>query len=67
MSLNCQSTLKMIGIAEKYDKNLFIHHSRRWDRDYLMVKKILDSGLLGDILLIQAKVMLCDEGWPAWE
>ncbi len=66
MSLDYQSTLKMIEISEKYDKNLFVHHSRRWDRDYQLVKKVLDSNLLGDILLIQAKVMLCDEGWPAW-
>lgn len=66
MSLNYQSTLKMIKTSEKYGKNLFVHHSRRWDRDYLLVKKTLDSDLLGDILLMQARVMLCDEGWPAW-
>lgn len=66
MSMNYKSTLRMIEASKKYGKNLFVHHSRRWDRDYLLVKKTLDSNILGDILLVQAKVMLCDKGWPAW-
>ena len=66
MSTNYRSTLEMIKTAEKNSKNLFVHHSRRWDRDFLRVKEIIDSKILGNLLLIQSSVMLCDEGWPAW-
>ena len=66
MSLTYASTLRMVEAAEKNDKHLFVHQSSRWDRDFLLLKDVINSGLLGEILLIQSKVMLCDEGWPSW-
>lgn len=66
MSLNYESALRMIEAAEKFKKYLIVHHSRRWDKDFLIVKKYISSGILGKILSIQTRVMLCDEGWPAW-
>jgi len=66
MSINYESTLRMVKAAEKNKKHLFVHQSSRWDRDYLLVKEIIESGLIGDVMVIQSKVMLCDEGWPAW-
>jgi predicted dehydrogenase len=56
----------MIRAAEAAKRHLFVHHSSRWDRDYRLVKEVIASGLLGDILVIQSKVTLCDEGWPGW-
>jgi len=66
MSVNYESTVRMVKAAEKNGKHLFVHQSSRWDRDYLLVKDVINSGLIGDVLVIQSKVMLCDEGWPAW-
>ena len=66
MAMDYASTLKMIQAAEKNHRHLFIHQSGRWDRDYLLLKDILMSGILGDLLLVKQEVMLCDEGWPAW-
>jgi len=66
MSVSYESALRMVEAAEKNKRNIFVHQSSRWDRDYLLVKDIINSGLIGDILVIQSKVMLCDEGWPAW-
>jgi len=66
MSLNFESTLRMIKAAEKNDRKILVHHSSRWDRDFLLVQDTIRSGILGEILMIQSKVMLCDAGWPAW-
>lgn len=66
MSVSYESCRRMIRAAEKNERHLFVHHSSRWDRDFLLVKEAIASGLLGEILVIQSKVMLCDEGWPAW-
>ncbi len=66
MSMSYESTRRMIAAAEKNGGKLLVHHSSRWDRDFLLVQDLIASGKLGDILLIQSKVMLCDEGWPAW-
>ena len=66
MSVNHESCLRMVKAAEQNDRFLFVHQSSRWDRDFLLVKDTIASGLLGDILTIQSNVFLCDEGWPAW-
>lgn len=66
MSMTYDSTLRMIEAAERNKKHLFVHHSSRWDRDYLLVRDTIKSGKLGDILCIKSCVMLCDIGWPAW-
>lgn len=66
MSMSYESTKRMIRAAEKYKRNIFVHQSSRWDRDYFLVRDAIKSGKLGEILMIQSKVMLCDIGWPSW-
>ena len=66
MSVNYESTLQMIKAAEKNKKQIFVHQSSRWDRDFLFIKDVVKSGLIGDILVLKTKVMFCDEGWPSW-
>jgi len=66
MSINYESTQRMIKSAEKNEKQIFVHQSSRWDRDFLLIKDIISSGLIGDILVLKAFVMYCDEGWPSW-
>lgn len=66
MSMTYESTLRMIDAAEKNNKHLFVHQSSRWDRDFLVLKETIKSGKLGEILCVQSKVTLCDEGWPQW-
>ncbi len=66
MSVNYESTLRMIKAAEKNKKKIFVHQSSRWDRDFLSIKDAVESGLIGDILVLKTFVMYCDEGWPSW-
>ena len=66
MSVSYESCRRMIQAAEKNKRYLFVHQSSRWDRDFLLVKEVIASGLLGELLVIQSKVMLCDQGWPGW-
>ncbi len=40
---------KLIALAEKTKKVLTVFHNRRWDGDFLTVKKLIDSGKLGEI------------------
>ncbi|PJN88784.1 oxidoreductase [Bacillus sp. mrc49] len=39
----------LIKIAEEEHLLLSVYHNRRWDNDFLTVKKLLDDGVLGDI------------------
>jgi len=66
MSVNYESCFRMVKAAEQHKKHLFVHQSSRWDRDFLLIKDTIASGILGEILTIQSNVLLCDEGWPAW-
>lgn len=40
---------ELIAIAKKSGKLLTVYQNRRWDSDFLTVRKLLDEGKLGDI------------------
>jgi len=63
MSLNYESTLRMIKSAEKNKRELLVFHSTRWDRDFLIVKEYIESGKLGKVLTVHLRVMLFGEYW----
>lgn len=66
MSMDYKSTLRMIEASNNYKKNLFVYQSQRWDRDYLLVKDIIDSNKLGKIMLIEANTLEFGEEWGGW-
>jgi scyllo-inositol 2-dehydrogenase (NADP+) len=66
MAMNFESAQRMVQAAESCKRELFVHQSSRWDRDFLLVKETIESGRIGNLLQIQSRVYLCDEGWPSW-
>ncbi len=44
----------LIEVSEKTGKKIFVYQNRRWDGDFLTVKKIINHGLLGDIQYYEA-------------
>ena len=44
-----QEASELIDIAKKVNKKIFVYHNRRWDGDFLTVKKLLAENTLGDI------------------
>ena len=45
---------ELINIARKVNRKIFVYHNRRWDGDFLTIKKILENKLLGDIAEYEA-------------
>ena len=45
---------EIIQLAEAKDRKIFVYQNRRWDGDFLTIKKLLDSGMLGDIQYYEA-------------
>lgn len=41
---------QLIELAQKENKVLSVHQNRRWDGDFLTVKKLLESNLLGRLV-----------------
>ena len=45
---------ELIKLAEKYQLTLSVFHNRRWDGDFLTVKKLLNNDSLGEIRLFES-------------
>jgi scyllo-inositol 2-dehydrogenase (NADP+) len=68
VTLNVNDLNKIISEAEKTGKIFTAHLQRRFDRDYLMVKKTIESGVIGNVHTIESRIMgergVC-YGWRA--
>ncbi len=53
MSFNALDCVKMSEFAERYDRTLTICHVLRYSPFFTELKKILDSGVIGDVISIQ--------------
>ena len=65
MCLNAAEADAMIDASRRHGVLLSVFHNRRWDWDYLTVKKAIDDGLLGAPYLIETAVMRyrAPRGW----
>lgn len=57
MAMDSDEVKEMYAAAEKYGKVFSVHQNRRWDDDYLSVKNIYDSQLIGNVYRIESRVM----------
>lgn len=56
VAMNSAELDEMIAAADKYGKLFTVHQNRRWDEDYLTIKKIFDEKQLGNIYRIESRV-----------
>jgi len=56
VTLNTEELDEVIKVAEKAGKLFTVHQNRRWDSDYLTVRKILDDKILTDLYRIETRV-----------
>ena len=56
VTLSSADLQEMIDASEKSGKLFTVHQNRRWDEDFLTMKKIYDEGLLGEVFSIESRV-----------
>ena len=56
VTLNSQELEEIIAVAEECGKLFTVHQNRRWDEDYLTMKKLLDEDTLGNVFRIESRV-----------
>ena len=56
VAMNSAQLQIMIDTANECKKLFVVHQNRRWDEDFLTMKKIYDDKLLGDIFNIESRV-----------
>ena len=57
MCLNAREARSMVAARDRNGVVLSVFHNRRWDWDYLTVRKAIEDGLLGDPYLYQVGIM----------
>lgn len=67
MSMTYEEAEEMIEARDKYDVLLSVFHNRRWDGDFLTLKKVIKSGLIGYVFAIEEAVFSYGgpRGWRA--
>jgi len=65
-ALNLEEFERMEESARRHGLVFTVFHSRRWDGDYLRVRKIIDDGLLGDVFDIQSRALEYGPGWSVF-
>ena len=53
MALNADECDQMVQAGKKAGRSLSVHHNRRHDGNYRIIKEIIDSGEIGDIFQIE--------------
>jgi predicted dehydrogenase len=56
VALSSESLDNMIAAAKESGKLFTVHQNRRWDVDFLAMKKLAGSGEIGDIIRIESRI-----------
>lgn len=56
VTLNSDQLTKVLEVSRKTGKCFMVHQNRRWDENYLMVKKLKDEGTLGELFYVESRV-----------
>ena len=55
--LNAQELEEILSVSRKTGKFFTVHHNRRWDRDYLTLKKVIANGTIGQTVMVESRVL----------
>jgi predicted dehydrogenase len=66
VTLNSAELEAIIAVAEKTGKFFTVHQNRRWDKDFLIVKKIFADGILSNPYVIESRVQGSRGGMYGW-
>jgi predicted dehydrogenase len=56
----------IIATAREHERSVTVHQSRRWDTDFLAVRRLVEDGVLGDVFNIETFVGGFEHPCRAW-
>jgi scyllo-inositol 2-dehydrogenase (NADP+) len=56
VTIHSKDLEEIMLVAEKNDRKFVVHQNRRWDKDFLTIKKIYDENIIGNIFHIESRV-----------
>ena len=54
-TLNSEEAEALVNLANAQNKQLCVYHNRRFDGDFLTIKKLIDDGRLGEIRRLESR------------
>jgi len=66
VAMNTLELTEMIAASEKYDKLFSVHQNRRLDKDYLTIKKIMETNTIGTPYFIESRVQGSRRSLHGW-
>jgi scyllo-inositol 2-dehydrogenase (NADP+) len=66
MALTLAEADTMVAAAARANRLLTVFHNRRWDRDYQMVKALVQKGVLGELMTLDSRVMTYGPAWTSY-
>lgn len=57
VTLNSRELEDILEVQRRTGKFFSVHHNRRWDRDFVIVKEALRQGLIGEPYFIESRVL----------
>ena len=56
VTMNAAELEEIIAVSKETGKLFTVHHNRSWDKDYCIIKNILNSGVIGKPYFIESRV-----------
>ena len=66
VTMNTPELDEIIAVANKTGKLFTVHQNRRWDSDYLTVRKIINEGILNGVYKIESRVQSSRQFIHGW-
>ena len=71
VAMSSEEVQRMIDASKKSGKLFTVHHNRRWDRDFMIVKQSIENGDIGMPYMLENRVHSADgagymNGWRAF-
>lgn len=57
IGMSTQECTKMYKVARENNVIFMVNQNRRWDKDYLTIKEIIDKNMVGEVYRIESRVM----------
>jgi predicted dehydrogenase len=66
MCLQRDDADRLIAAAHEYRRSITVHQSRRWDTDFLALRRLIETGAIGDVFNIETFVGGFEHPCRAW-
>ncbi len=57
---------KIFSLAREKGLKVTVHQNRRWDKDFLLVKDVIEENLIGEVYRIESRKTGFSSGWGGW-